>query len=781
MTDNRDKSDKDKSDINKSDIGLNKSFFRSLAKDRLGKVIIVSSCIIMLLILICTVKAIIPNAHYEYEVNNVSDRLFNEAFIGEEQVLCSDISLPAGIYKFSLKYELLDQDMSLYVNAKDNSVYDRALMSEGNVLWKGTDEASFTVRLYESTDEMSVVITNSGKLDPIELKTIVIDETSQLWTVMIVNLIFLWILVTSIILFIYCNKNGMLTNDQKIPVLGIAGCTLLGALIFMCGALPSGADTGYHLERIESVAYSIRDGIFPIRIEPFYPFGYGYANGIFYCDLSLYFPALFRLAGFSVQSSYNIFGITSVFLGVLAGFYCFNKIFKNVYAGLLGTALYNLAMYHMFDAELRGGTGFLIAGIFLPILVYGYYRLFSEDINDGHYKTTWITIAIGYTGLVCSHILSMEIAAFWTIVVILTMLLKVFRKKTFIELLKALGGVIALNVWFLIPFLDYFTSEDMAIKHATARQIQEAGLGFSNYIRWPFVPYVDSINFPSSMKDQSMNTVYIIALAAFIVLWIAGVWKRLPKNQFMAFAKVCSIYSIISIVLSLRIFPWNYLHALNPIFEKIISVLQFPFRFLCLADMFISVVIVALVQGIWMLKEKVWRYVVTSLTVLSILVYSCYVIEYSIDIEYGRMQLTDMTMQVGYLSGGEYVVHGTQSGDIRPMKQVATSDGISLSEYEKNDLKVSVTVTNETDKEGYIEVPLLHYKGYKAWAGDGTQLSCTKGTNNIVRVSVPANYSGNIEISFSSPWYWRVSEAISYASWLALLIYVICKKRRAAR
>jgi len=256
---------REKSDIEKADKGLNKSFFRTLVKDRLGKVIIASSCIVMILILACVVKAILPNAHYEYEVNNVSDRLFNEAFKGEEQVLCSDISLPAGIYKFSLKYELLDQDMSLYVNAKDHSVYDRALMSEGNVLWKGTDEASFTVRLNEATDEMSVVITNSGKQDPIELKTVVIDETNQLWTVMIVNLIFLWLLITSIILFIYCNKNGMLTNDQKISVLGIAGCTLLGALFFMCGALPSGGDTGYHLERIESVAYSIRDGIFPIR------------------------------------------------------------------------------------------------------------------------------------------------------------------------------------------------------------------------------------------------------------------------------------------------------------------------------------------------------------------------------------------------------------------------------------------------------------------------------------------------------------------------------------
>jgi len=73
--------------------------------------------------------------------------------------------------------------------------------------------------------------------------------------------------------------------------------------------------------------------------------------------------------------------------------------------------------------------------------------------------------------------------------------------------------------------------------------------------------------------------------------------------------------------------------------------------------------------------------------------------------------------------------------------------------------------------EGYIELPLLYYKGYQAVETGGKTLDVVCGDNNVVRVIVPSGFQGIIEVDFESPWYWRLAEVIS-AGMLAVLIFI---------
>lgn len=734
----------------------------------------VVSAIFISLILFCIIRIFIPNKTYVYNTYGI----VSPDKDGNEVSVLSNIQLPMGVYKFEMLFTPQEDDLPCTVNVRDGSVYSEGLLSLGSVLWAGCDRAEFTVWLFEETESLELFISVGNNSNEFEYGELRIYETNGLWSIFIVNLTILWSLFVVAYLITGRIREGKISREQITVGIILGLITVIGSLCFTIGVLNSGADTGYHLERIESVAYSIRDGVFPIRLEPYYPFGYGYANGIFYCDLSLYLPALLRCAGFTVQSAFNIFGITCIFANVVVTYTCVKCMFKNSYIGLLGAAINSLAMYKAFDIVIRGGVGSLVACIFVPVLVLGYYRLFSEDIADRKYSTVWISLSIGYTGILYSHILTLEICVLWTVIACLTMIPKVFRKYTILELLKAIGAVIVLNLWFLVPFVDYYISENLHIKNVSARTIQSMGLEADNFLRLPFSPGVGEQYSASGYGVQMFNTGVGILVVLFIVLWVAGVWKNFKRERVMILAKICAVYSVLSVILSLKIFPWDYLHSLNPLFEKLISSLQFPYRFVGFTDVFATITVCGLIWGLWQYKTAIYKYGVTVFALAMILMYSVFYCEY-ISRSFYAPKLYDITMQVGYLAGGEYVTEGTAVEDIRPWITAKSSENVFVLEYEKMDLAADVKVINTSVEQGYVDVPLYHYKGYVAYSDDGTHLQCGKSDENCVRVTVPEDYNGSISIRFMSPWYWRVAEVVGYILWALFVIYIIRNKRRA--
>lgn len=728
--------------------------------------LIVITAIFAVLVVVCVVCMVMPNKSYSYDIEGV----LSSEEEGIATIICDNIELPVGIYYLELQYVPQENDISAYMYVQDGTVFDGGLLCDGDVLWAGRDSTKCELRLYEATENLQVCMQLTKNTSEFQYGRLTISETDYLWSMLLVNLLFLWAIVVAIILFVDNVKAGKIDRVRIIEIVALGLIAIVGSKYFTIGTIPSGPDTGYHLERIESVAYSIRDGIFPIRLEAFYPFGYGYANGIFYCDLSFYIPGLLRVAGFSVQSAFNMFGIVCVVAGIITSFYCFKKIFENSYIAILGVILNSLAIYHNFDAVLRGGTGFLVASIFFPVLLYGYYRLFSENTEDRKYSTVWIPISVGYTGILCSHVLSLEISAIWTVVVLLTMLPRIFRRKTLLELLKALGAVTILNLWFLVPFADYYINVDVRIKNVSARTIQSMGMPYDTFLVLPL-----STN---DMSLQLFSTAALLLVIAFIGCWIVGVWKPYKSTGFMTLAKICAIYSLISIVLSTKYFPWDNLHSLNPLFEKVISAIQFPYRFLGYADLFAAITICAFIWCVWQYKYVWLKYALTTVTVLGILAYSVYYIEYTA-LQYNSMHLYDITMQSGYLSGGEYTVFGTDYENIRPWLSAKTSDNVVVEDYIKKDLAADVVVANISESEGYVDVPLLYYRDYKAYASDGTQMECVSSEEYYVRTIIPAGYSGEISVKFISPWYWRVAEVIGYISWILLIVYVVRRRKEA--
>ena len=87
----------------------------------------------------------------------------------------------------------------------------------------------------------------------------------------------------------------------------------------------------------------------------------------------------------------------------------------NKYIGLCGSILYTLNPYRLSDVYIRSSVGEYTAIIFLPLILYGLWKIYTEDENSPSYKHNWIIPAIGFSGIIETHIISTELVGLTTI------------------------------------------------------------------------------------------------------------------------------------------------------------------------------------------------------------------------------------------------------------------------------------------------------------------------------------------------------------------------------
>jgi hypothetical protein len=161
-------------------------------------------------------------------------------------------------------------------------------------------------------------------------------------------------------------------------------------------------------------------------------------------------------------------------------------------------------------------------------------------------------------------------------------------------------------------------------------------------------------------------------------------------------------------------------------------------------------------------KKLDWAYLsMALLAVIGITTSSMYLMDY-LNCEDGYFELyNEEGMGFGYISGAEYLLQGTQE-DKLTFADAVCGNGVEITEYTAGSLNADIECVNTEGEDSYIDLPLLLYKGYKAKDTlTGSKLQISAGENNLVRVNIPAEFSGNVKVYFESPFYWRISELIS--------------------
>ncbi len=297
--------------------------------------------------------------------------------------------------------------------------------------------------------------------------------SSKLTYIYPIACIMIFFLLVDFLLWGYWKYYRFCRPEQKMVFAILAFMAFLMGLPMYRNGLsePINMDLKFHLQRMEGLYRGLLSGQFPVRIQPEWLGGYGYASSIFYGDILLYFPAVLRIVGATLQDAYKCYVEAVNIAIVFVSFYAFQKITKNEIAALAGSILYagsttNLSL--IYTTTMVGGYSALI---FYPLIIAGFYEAFTEDVSSEEYHRIWVILTVGFSGLLMTHMISCLIIGAYSVLCCLLMIKKVFRKNTLREFIKAVGATVALNLWFIVPFVHYMFSEQLRINHELGREL----------------------------------------------------------------------------------------------------------------------------------------------------------------------------------------------------------------------------------------------------------------------------------------------------------------------
>ncbi len=574
------------------------------------------------------------------------------------------------------------------------------------------------------------------------------------------------VLVLGVLFFIF----GRRREDRWELALLFAAVVFSSVPLFL-PYLFRGHDLEFHICRIMGIRMSLENGIIPARLDGFSFNGYGYGELIFYPGLFLYIPAVLMYLGVPAVDSVNfwIFLCNAAAAGIM--YYSVSALFRSRTAGCVSAILYTLAIYRLGNLYTRNAYGEMLALIFLPLLILGFYEVFFRD------EKKWMLLTLAMTGIMESHIISAVLALAACAAAGLCFIRRLSERKRLAALLSAAVCTLLLNLWFIVPFLDYmrrgmnlealsFPAERLSISLTKLLEIYPIAMGA--------MPVFDA-----SVRETMGLTLGLPILAVTaLFFWqqMSGkVWKD-PEND-RAGEKTAKIFFVAGLFLSLcatELFPWKLLVKMGW-FRLASSYLQFPWRLLGPAVCVLSIAGAFAVCRQWSEKER--RCAAAGILVLCLLVSQHYLDDFgqSKDFLWSDKEINSMLTQREYLYKDTDV-------DLAKGSELPAGPGIEIIDSKKNGLDVAFSYrTNESGQERYVDLPLFYYPGYRAEDSGGNVLPVDKSENGLVRVHFVSQNEGTVRVFFKERMLWRVCEAVSVITAAALLLQEVRRKNSSRR
>lgn len=557
------------------------------------------------------------------------------------------------------------------------------------------------------------------------------------------------------------------SNQDKACVLCYVIIILLSSIPIFNDYLYRGHDIYFHLMRIEGLAQGIKNGVFPVRIQPLWYEDFGYAVSVFYGDLFLYIGAVLRLLGLSLQNAYKGYlFLCNISTVILAG-YSFSHIFNSKWIGIFGSALYSLSVYRLVNLYTRGALGEYTGMMFWPLLIYACTLLLNrERENEKIKKGTWL-LGISMACMLQSHLLTAQLAGVMLAVLMLCMLKRVLNRELILAGCKSILIAVCLSAWFLVPFLDYMLTQKLKINSTinTEVSVQRHGVSLTQLLSLFDNAVGESLDLSAgSAGDFAQGVGFVFFLAVPIAL-VVGLWSWKRQKKCSVFAVFSLLFGMGAMLASTYYFPWDAIADICMPFEYLVTNIQFPWRMTAIG---VSSLTCLWCWIVWEIKKSGYLRLSTGMAIIAVglIVLSMGYFFYDLSDRGSRIvvdSLADMDSNVA--SGEEYLPLGTDvdSFDVENLNQ-----SIDIEKFEKKGTDILLTCTNTYETELILELPLLYYRGYTARA-EKTKLLVFAGDNNVAAIFIPQG-THEITVSFDEPWYWRVAELISVSCLIGFII-----------
>ncbi len=536
-----------------------------------------------------------------------------------------------------------------------------------------------------------------------------------------------------------------------------------------------GYDIRFHLNRIEGIKQALLSGQFPVRIHPDHLNQYGYANGIFYPELFLYFPAILRILGMSLKNAYFVFLFAINMLTLSVAYISFGKLFKSRYAGVFCAVLYTLAPYRLVNIYERSAVGEYVAMTFLPLVFYGLYSVIFAD------KKEWPYLVVGATGILQSHILSTAVVAVYCAIVCLIFIKRIFDKqKRYLELIKSAVAIIMINLWFIVPF--FMMSAQLQISVFDRNPMLSANdVDFINEFFSINFLLKDRLN-QEGIGQNGFGAAFLLAA----VLLVCYIIMRYNKNKEHDNLLMIGLFSLgvvgVTIFITTPYFPWDSIQSISLISTALGS-LQFVTRLLIIVSL-LMVVVAGIVLVVYTKKGGNARPIMAAMVIILAVVSSWTYLDataYDAPVtNIGTKSQTNLYADLhDCISLGEYVPGNSAVVDMlaRGTAIEPLNEGIVISDVYRQGsvLEFSYYIDGYNESEQYAVIaPMTYYPSYKVTI-DGVEYDSSAADQNYVKAEL-VKQSGNVVISYDAPLTFTLVLVISVVSSVIFLAFACMKK-----
>lgn len=566
-------------------------------------------------------------------------------------------------------------------------------------------------------------------------------------------------------------------------VLFLALLTLICSYPFFRSTIALGHDVMFHLLRIESIAKGLSQGILPVRLYQAQAYGLGYPCGVCYPDTFLYAPALLRCLGLSLKGAYVAFIVMVNAATAFLALYSFRRLFGSYEAGMACTALWALAPYRLCCLFIRASVGEYLALVFAPLLALGIWATLGTD----RWKNGWVWLGLACAGIAQSHLLSIVLFALIGLPVVVVLLVRGTASHKLFGLAKAAVLATALSLWFVVPFLSFYTQHAMKV----------AGV-VEDTFRWSLEPAqllapFQSFEGVSSPLGDSLESEMPLGLGWALMLgvpaWIATLDTSRKDSDEAPDAPVALLLVVaacVAALLTTYLFPWYKQYDAGLIGAVIgkLAVIQFPWRFLGQAS-----ILLALLWGVLLQR---WRGNAVRALALAALCLSVLEAGYATS-TYVRhayvlpeeQLLAEAGAEIG---AGEYLPEGVELDDVKARadrQPIASSEMLEIQASGwQNSQSYVITYRNNGAGEERISLPVLWCKLLKATATTDTGDTTTRAlgaADGFVELVVGAQEQATVEVRFVEPLTWRLAEVASLLVAAGLVAQAVRTHRGRAR
>jgi len=336
-----------------------------------------------------------------------------------------------------------------------------------------------------------------------------------------------------------------------------------------------------HVVRLHLLHQSIMQGVLFPRWVDGLGFGYGYPLFNFYPSFIYYVAEIFHLTGISLIWSLKFMLITG-FITAAFGMYLLGTKLFDRFVGVLSATLYTYFFYHAVNAYVRGAFAEFISMSVLPFIFHASQLLYE---NQNTKRVTYL--GVGFAVLILTH----PLIAFPSLIFIgifeFYHLITAQNKFKFLFFSAAAYLIgLGLSAFFWLPsmfersytFVDDILTKELAsylIHFVYPQQLLSSLWGYGGSIAGPN----DGITF-------QLGNAHILLLITSIILFIVVkiIYSEDSKtSQMLIITAMFAISIFMMIPLSNQL--WNNISFL--------WYLQFPWRFMTFAGIFLSIIAAA--------------------------------------------------------------------------------------------------------------------------------------------------------------------------------------------